>query len=89
MAVDGWIPEIHKPSDVENPMAYMNRKGYYGVNVQAGCDGNKKFRFASIIATGGTHDSCAYGITRFVAALKAGRLPKALWIAVDDAYGCD
>jgi hypothetical protein len=45
-ALDGWIVKVQKPlkSDgVNNPQSFYSRKGYYGVNVQAICDKNKKF----------------------------------------------
>ena len=62
-ALDGWIVKVQKPlkSDgVNNPQSFYSRKGYYGVNVQAICDKNKKILFRSILSRGAEHDSTAF-----------------------------
>ena len=45
MAIDGWVMQTRKPydSEVTNVSSYMNRKGFWGMVVLAGCDARTRF----------------------------------------------
>ena len=58
-ALDGIAIAIIKPS-VCNPGDYRNRKGFYAFVLQAICDANRKFMWASMATSGTTHDSLAF-----------------------------
>ena len=62
-ALDGWMVKIQKATKadgVNNPQSFYSCKGYYGVNVQAICDKNKKILFWSILSRGAEHDLTAF-----------------------------
>ena len=63
-AIDGMAVRIKKPSkiDVENCRNYMNRKGFYSINLQALADVDRKFVWYSMDTQGSTHDSLAFRI---------------------------
>ncbi len=85
--VDGYAVNVAKPriSDCANPLAsYWNRKGFYSIVLQAGCDINRRFNFASMICAGSTHDSVAFELTqgrifRKIAANKARLTRNSFW----------
>jgi hypothetical protein len=64
-AIDGLAVKIAKPrlKDVPNPMQYYNRKQFFAVVLQAVCDGNRKFTWASLLGAGSTHDSTCWGLS--------------------------
>jgi hypothetical protein len=64
-AIDGCAIKINKPSlrDTPAPRHYYNRKGFFATVLQATCDGNRKFTWASLKGVGSTHDSTCYGIS--------------------------
>lgn len=64
-AIDGMAVKINKPSlrDTPAPRHYFNRKGFFATVLQATCDGNRKFTWASLKGVGSTHDSTCYGIS--------------------------
>jgi hypothetical protein len=64
-AIDGMAVKIAKPrpKDTPAPRHYFNRKGFFAVVLQAVCDGNRKFLWASSKGVGSTHDSTCYGIS--------------------------
>lgn len=64
-ALDGMAVRIARPAESQcpNPMAYYSRKGFFSVVLQAMCDGNCRFTWASMKAAGSTHDSTAWCIT--------------------------
>jgi hypothetical protein len=61
-AIDGWVPQILCPSlkDVPNPGRYYCRKGFYGINVQAICDADYRFRHISLMCPGSAHNTTAW-----------------------------
>ena len=61
-ALDGMAVKITKPSkkDASNALSYLNRKGYFSINLQAIADGNRKFLMARMATARGTHDSLAW-----------------------------
>lgn len=86
-AVDGMAVRIRGPkaSECTNPATYFNRKHFFSVNLQAMCDSQRRFRWASIKCAGSSHDATAWGASGFDMVAKA--LQKLdLWIAGDDAY---
>lgn len=87
-ALDGISIRIQPPSPSEcgNPKQYYCRKGFYSVNMQAICDSNYIFRYASISTAGSTHDATAFATTPLCQQLEAGVMARGYWIAADDAY---
>jgi hypothetical protein len=63
---------------------FWNRKGYYGVNVQAFCDAWCRFVAVEIHAPGATHDLRAYMTGEIFKALSG--LPNDFYLALDEAY---
>ena len=61
-ALDGIALRIQRPrlKDAGDPSEYFNRKGFYALVVQALCDYDKRFRFASCTTPGSTHDSRSF-----------------------------
>jgi hypothetical protein len=70
-AIDGWIVKIKKPSrtkdlfNCSDPASYFSRKGFFGINVQAIVDSNKRILFRSINSRGAEHDSTAFKNSNF------------------------
>ena len=64
-ALDGMCVIINKPrdSDVDNPLHYLNRKGFFYINLQAICDVDRKFFWYKMDTTRGTHDSLAFKLS--------------------------
>jgi hypothetical protein len=58
LAVDGFCVRIGKPKirECANPAAYFNRKGFYSLALQAGCDAQRRILFASICCAGEYHN---------------------------------
>jgi DDE superfamily endonuclease len=58
-ALDGIAIKIFEPSaaDAANPATYYNRKGFFGLCVQAVCDFDYTFTFVSALCPGSTHGS--------------------------------
>jgi DDE superfamily endonuclease len=90
-ALDGIVIRIREPSatEVANPVTYFNRKGMIALCVQAVCDSNYRFTFASSLCPGSTHDSVAFAASSFSTFLQkppeVGLLHE-YWIATDEAY---
>ena len=87
-AIDGIAVRIRKPALIDDacPMTFYNRKGFFAVNVQAICDADCKFTWASCVSRGSTHDSTAWAFSSLYKQLLAKPLPYGFWIAGDDAY---
>ena len=86
--IDGYAIQITKPKlrHCPNPASYYNRKGFYALILQAGCDFNRIFTFASITCAGSTHDSVAFEISALGRRLQSNTWPAHLWIGGDAAY---
>ena len=87
-AIDGMAVKIRRPTlrDCPNPFLYRNRKQFYSINLQAMCDGNRKFLWWSMLTVGSTHDSLAFAMSKLGQRLEEVGLPEGYWIAGDDAY---
>ena len=61
-ALDGMAMRIKKPCklDEENCRNYMNRKGFYIINLQAVADADRKIVYFSLDTQGSTHESLAW-----------------------------
>ena len=75
-------------SDAENSLHFLNRKGFFSINLQAIADADWKFLWYSMETAGGTHDSLAFKVSELGRSLEDKGLPKDYWIAGDDAYAC-
>merc|ERR1711977_241951 len=84
---DGLAIKIKGPSssECENPRSYFNRKQYFSVNLQAICDSKKRFKLASILCPGATHDATAWAASQFSSAI-AVLEGMGFYIVGDDAY---
>jgi DDE superfamily endonuclease len=92
-ALDGISIRIREPSAnaVANPVPYFHRKGMFALCVQAVCDYNYRFTFASALCPGSTYDSVAFAASSFSTFLQKTPevgLPHEYWIATDEAYCC-
>ena len=87
-ALDGMAVRITRPTlkDTVSPQSFLNRKGFYSVNLQAIADCNRKILWWNIKTVGSTHDSMAWSVTPLAQDLALIGLPFGLWIAGDDAY---
>ena len=59
-AIDGWIVKIKKPTlrdGITNPGSFFSRKGYFGLNVVAIVDKQKRVLYRVIRSRGAEHDS--------------------------------
>ena len=59
---------------------------FFAVVLQAFCDADRRFTFASVKCPGSTHDSVAWAMTKLADVLASGALRGEYWIAADDAY---
>ena len=75
-AVDGLCVEVCRPrlSETSAPALYLNRKGFYSLNLQAVCDAQRRFTFYDFQAVGSTHDSTALEMSGLPDRLEAGLL---------------
>ena len=62
-ALDGILVQIGKPDEGYGPAGFFCRYQMYAISVQAVCDSNYRFLYASAICKGGTHDSMALAIS--------------------------
>jgi len=64
-AVDGLAIKICRPRERDslNPKQYYNRKGFFALVLQAACDSDRKFVWASVKCPGATHDATAFSIS--------------------------
>lgn len=90
-ALDGIAVEIRQPQvcDVPDPRKYYNRKGFFGIVVQAVASADYKFTFVSATHAGSTHDSTAFQATTLHTLLRKHTLPSWAHLVCDDAYGLD
>lgn len=90
LAGDGLVIEISGPSEKDRRCLdlakYKNRKGFFGVIVQAFCDSDTKFHFWECSWPGATPDITAYKSTSLYARFLRGRLPNWAHLVLDEAY---
>ncbi len=95
-AGDGLAARIKPVSlrECSNPLGYINRKGFYSINLQSINDSRLRFLYVNLETQGATHDSTAFFATKFSKQfLDANPDPpkdehgRAYWLALDDAYG--
>jgi len=89
-ALDGMCVRIYRPREREvgNPLHFLNRKGFFGINLQAICNAERKFIWFGMDAAGGTHDSLAFKLSELGSRLANQEFPDGFWFAGDDAYAC-
>ena len=85
-ALDGICMKLKKPKNESIPASFYCRKGYYAIPVQAVCDSNYLFRYASGLCGGATHDSLANAVSGFMEEVQDGLLGEIFWVAGDEAY---
>jgi len=90
LAIDGYVIEIKKPSASElngkEVACFRNRKGFWGLITQVGCDSNGKVRFVQTDWPGATNDLSCFRETPLFHLLKSKQLPEWLNIVADEAY---
>jgi hypothetical protein len=95
-AGDGLAVRIKAISlqECNNPLAYINRKGFYSLNLQSINDSRMRLMYVNLETQGATHDSTAFFATEFSKQfLNANEDPpvdrhgRPFWLALDDAYG--
>eukprot|EP00171_Calliarthron_tuberculosum_P011175 IDg11175t1 len=86
-AIDGIDVEIKKPTEFSDPAQYFSRKRYCCLPIQAIVDSGYQFLYPCANCVGSTHDSLAFGVTRFASDLENGFLPMPYHLVGDDAYG--
>jgi hypothetical protein len=85
-ALDGLAIQIERPK-TPNSQSHYNRKGFFAVNMQALCDAEYQFTFASCRCAGSTHDSLAFSTSDlFEIVQDRTKFLRPYWIAADDAY---
>jgi hypothetical protein len=85
--IDGLQVKIEMPS--ADGSKYYCRKGFYSINVQAACDGNRRFTYMSAWFCGSTHDSVAYQESSLGRVLQDPDHPiqrTKYWVGGDAAY---
>ena len=85
-SVDGFCVRIVAPSGIPNVQDYYHRKGFYAIVVQACVDSTGKFIAASFNATGSTHDSLTFKMSRFWERLQAGDLSRTVGLGGLESY---
>jgi hypothetical protein len=88
LAIDGWVCRTRKPqaTEVDNPMAYRNRHGCWGLVVLAGCDAELRFRMFSAVSTGSTNDVLAWEFCEMKRLLESGELKAPYFFIGDEAF---
>ena len=87
--VDGLLLQIQTPASNEtgNVKAYFSgHYQAYGINVQAACDAQCRFTFASLAAPGGANDIAAFRKTTLHSQVL--NLPLGKYLIGDNAYVC-
>ena len=85
-AMDGICMKIKKSKNESIPASFYSRKVYYAIPVQAVCDSNYLFRYASRLCGGATHDALANAVSGFMEEVKGGLLGHLFWVAGKEAY---
>ena len=85
-ALDGICMKLKKPRNDNIPDSFYCRKGYYAIPVQAMCDSNYIFRYASGVCGGATHDALANAVSGFMEEVEDGLLGVFFGVAGDESY---
>ncbi|KAJ8681247.1 hypothetical protein QAD02_017034 [Eretmocerus hayati] len=83
-SIDGTQIRINKPRD--NPRSYLNRKGYYSIQVQIVCDHLHRIIHFSAGYPGSVHDARVYRISGVYQEL--AEMDSDGWLLGDPAYPC-
>jgi hypothetical protein len=90
LAVDGFVTEIIKPNAADlngqEVTAYRNRKGFWGLISQVGCDSNAKVHFVQTDWPRATNDLACFRSTILYNLLCCRNLPDFMHILRDEAY---
>lgn len=89
MAIDGLAVRVRQPysTEVDNVIAFRNRKGFWATLVMAGCDARGKFLMFSQKASGATNDETAWQLTTvYDAVIRKGQLPSQFYIIGDEGF---
>jgi hypothetical protein len=92
LAGDGLVVQIEGLSTLEldticlDDDAFRNRKGYFGLIVQAFCDAFCMFRYFEMSWPGATPDITAYKQTALYRMFMAGTIPEGFHMVLDEAY---
>lgn len=84
VAVRTWRPTVE---GAPNAMSYLNRKGFFALNMQAAVGADFKAQSISVVAAGSCHDSTAFsacGLAQHLASEDS--LPDGFWMSAGDAY---
>lgn len=87
-AVDGCHIPIMRPH-CDNPLAYLNRKQFYSVNLTGFCDSQRRFCHISVGHPGSWHDARAFHLTEVGRVLEEdphSLVPQGMHIIGDSAY---
>ena len=85
-ALDGICIKMRQPPRDCNPASFFCRKGYYAIPVQALCDSNYVFLYASGRCGGAIHDALANAVSGFMKEVEDGLLGEYFWVVGDEAY---
>jgi hypothetical protein len=92
LAGDGLVIQTEGLSAAEllanglDDLAFRNRKGYFGLIVQAFCDAFGMFRYFELSWPGATPDITAYKQTALYRMFTSGVIPNAFHMVLDEAY---
>ena len=90
LAGDGLVIQNISPSEKDrcglDLAAYRNRKGFYGLIVQAFCDAYGKFRYFEVSWPGSTNDITAYNQTDLKRWFTDKTIPSWCFMVLDEAY---
>ena len=84
--LDGMFGKIKETEEREYTASFYCRKGYYAIPVQAVCDSNSLFRYASGLCCGATHGALAHAVSGFMEEVKDQLLGDIFRVAGDEAY---
>ncbi|XP_066585890.1 uncharacterized protein [Prorops nasuta] len=84
-AIDGTHIKIAAPK--ENHEAYINRKAYHSLQLQAVCDNNLKFLHCYCGEVGSVHDMRVFSLSGFTDMLNEENFPDSSHLLGDSAYG--
>lgn len=95
-AGDGFAVRIRMPgkNECENPLSYVNRKGFPAINVQSLADAMPKCRLLQAEVAGSTHDKTAWDLISFSKRwenemrIKYVGTERYYYVSQDEAYGC-